>query len=100
MAQGTSVYMSDPKKYSFLEPLHRWPWNRVAYALAIDRLMAAGARSVSLDLIFDSSGTDVNGDQALQQSLQKHAGRITLAAQYEESQILQKRRWLRGQAFI
>jgi hypothetical protein len=89
ITQGTSVYRDDPKKYAFLEPLQRWPWNRVAYARAIDRLMAAGARSVAVDLIFDSPSSSANGDRALLQTLQRHAGRVTLAALYEETSTLQ-----------
>ena len=92
IAQGRNVYTVDPKKYAFLEPLHGWPWNRVAYAHAIDRLMAAGARSVAIDLIFDSPSSSADGhrgDRAFQQSLQQHAGRITLAAKYEETNTLQ-----------
>jgi serine/threonine protein kinase/CHASE2 domain-containing sensor protein len=89
IAQGTSVYMNDPKKYAFLEPLQRWPWNRVAYAHAIDRLIAAGARSVAIDLIFDSPSSSADGDRAFLQALQRHAGRVTLAAQYEETNTSQ-----------
>ncbi|XHX77253.1 MAG: CHASE2 domain-containing protein [Stenomitos frigidus ULC029] len=92
IAQGRNVYTVDPKKYAFLEPLHGWPWNRVAYARAIDRLMAAGARSVAIDLIFDSPSSSADGgrgDRAFQQALQQHAGRITLAAKYEETNTSQ-----------
>lgn len=89
LAQGTKVYPVDPKKYAFLEPLQTWPWNRAAYARTIDRLMAAGARSVAIDLVFDSPSSDPDGDRALQQALQRYAGRITLAAQYEDTKTSQ-----------
>ena len=85
LSQGTQVYPIDKEKYAFLAPLQRWPWNRVAYARAIDHLMAAGARSVAIDLIFDSPSSDAEGDRALQQVLQRYAGRVTLAAKYEDT---------------
>ncbi|MBW4690301.1 MAG: CHASE2 domain-containing protein [Lyngbya sp. HA4199-MV5] len=85
LSQGTKVYPLDPQKYAFLEPLQTWPWSRVAYAHAIDRLMTAGARSVAVDLIFDSPSSYAEGDRAFQQVLQRYAGRITLAAKYEDT---------------
>ncbi|MDY7016211.1 MAG: CHASE2 domain-containing protein, partial [Cyanobacteriota bacterium] len=36
-----------PDRYPELAPLYRFPWQRQAYAEAISRLMAAGAKSVS-----------------------------------------------------
>ncbi len=89
LAQGMKVYPIDPKKYAFLEPLQKWPWNRVAYARAIERLIAAGAQSVAIDLIFDSPSNNVAGDRAFQQMLQRYAGRVTLAAQYEDTTTAQ-----------
>lgn len=62
LSQGTKVYPVDPQKYAFLEPLQTWPWNRIAYARALDRLMAAGAQSVAIDLIFDAPSSDANSD--------------------------------------
>jgi CHASE2 domain-containing sensor protein len=32
--------------------LGRWPWSRAVHAALLDRLRAAGARSVALDIIF------------------------------------------------
>lgn len=89
LSQGKKVYPIDQKKYAFLKPLQTWPWNRTAYARAIDQLMAAGARSVAIDLIFDSPSSDPDGDRALQQALQRYAGRVTLAAQYEDTNTAQ-----------
>ena len=89
ITQGKDVYTVDPQKYAFLAPLHEWPWKRIAYARALDRLMAAGARSVAIDLIFDSPSSDPESDRALQQALQRYAGRVTLAAQYEETRAPQ-----------
>lgn len=78
-------YQDDPKQYSFLEPIQAWPWKRSAYAQVIDKLMVAGARTVSVDVVLDKPGIyGVADDQALQQTLERYAGRVTLAALYEE----------------
>lgn len=63
-----------------LEPIRTWPWRRVAYAQAIEKLMMAGAKSVSIDVVFDLPSDPAEDDQRLRATLQKYAGRITLAA--------------------
>lgn len=83
-------YQTDPEKYSHLEPLQSWPWQRSAYAQVIDKLMAAGARSVSLDIIFSApSSYGEADDQQFAQSLQQHAERTVLAAQYSDVETSQ-----------
>lgn len=90
LAQGRQIYQSDPKKYAYLEPLQQWPWKREAYARAIERLMAAGARSVAVDVLFDTpSRYGAADDKKLQQTLQRYAGRVTLATMYESVQTRQ-----------
>ncbi|XGV95842.1 MAG: CHASE2 domain-containing protein [Leptolyngbya sp. BL-A-14] len=89
LSQGTKVYPVDPQKYAFLEPLQTWPWNRIAYARALDRLMAAGAQSVAFDLIFDAPSSDANADRSFQQALQRYAGHVTLAAKSEDTTTAQ-----------
>ncbi|MEM9539749.1 MAG: adenylate/guanylate cyclase domain-containing protein [Cyanobacteria bacterium P01_E01_bin.42] len=65
--------------------LSNFPWPRETYAVAIDRLMNAGAKTISLDLLFDlPSGYGVEDDRKLQAMLDKYAGKITLAAAYLE----------------
>lgn len=83
MTQGTQIYPSDPSQYSYLAPIERWPWRRTAYAIAIDRLMQAGARAVVLDIVLDApSSYGPEDDERLRQVLRKYPGRVTLAAQY------------------
>jgi len=78
-------YQLDPEQYSYLEPIQSWPWQRSAYAQVIDKLMAAGARSVSLDIIFSApSSYGEADDQRFAQSLQQHAERVVLAAEYSD----------------
>ncbi|WP_156120611.1 adenylate/guanylate cyclase domain-containing protein [Neosynechococcus sphagnicola] len=85
LTQG-EFYTAEPQKYPYLQPLQSFPWERQAYAQAIDKIMGAGARSVSLDLIFSGpSNFGPGDDQSLQQVLDRYPGRVTMAAAYESS---------------
>jgi CHASE2 domain-containing sensor protein/serine/threonine protein kinase len=87
MTQWKNSYQVDPKSAVDLEAIKNWPWKREAYAIAIDRLMAAGAKAVALDIVLDlPSSYGEADDAALQRVLQKYAGRVTLAASYEEDE--------------
>ncbi|HEY9752752.1 MAG TPA: adenylate/guanylate cyclase domain-containing protein [Coleofasciculaceae cyanobacterium] len=77
----------DARELPELAPIASWPWRRSAYATAIDHVMAAGARAVAVDLVFDLPG-DKSADQALQATLRRHAGKVTLAAFYATSQTV------------
>ncbi|MBD2577865.1 adenylate/guanylate cyclase domain-containing protein [Oscillatoria sp. FACHB-1406] len=75
-----------PDRYPELAPLYRFPWQRQAYGQAISRLLAAGARSVSVDILLTSPSSYGNKDDlALRQSLEKAGGRVVLAAAHEYS---------------
>ncbi|HEY9662255.1 MAG TPA: CHASE2 domain-containing protein, partial [Allocoleopsis sp.] len=89
LSQG-EFFRADPQKYAALEPIQAWPWQRSAYAIAINKLMAAGARSIGIDVIFStpSSYGDAD-DQQLAQAIQQHANQVILAAQYSESETPQ-----------
>lgn len=83
-------YRAAPQQYGYLEPLQTWPWKRAAYAKAIDQIMAAGARSVALNLVFDQpSRYGAADDELLRQVLQRYKGKVTLAALYEDVQMRQ-----------
>ncbi|HEY9614358.1 serine/threonine-protein kinase [Allocoleopsis sp.] len=87
MTQWKKSYQVDPKSATDLEAIKNWPWKREAYAVAINRLMAAGAKTVSLDIVLDlPSSYGEADDSALQRVLQRYAGRVTLAASYEEDE--------------
>jgi CHASE2 domain-containing sensor protein len=84
------IYLADPKKYSYLEPIKSWPFKRTAYAQAIDKIMAAGAKSVALDLILDRPSQYGAADDAkLQQVLRRYPGKVTLGAIYEDIETRQ-----------
>ncbi|NEQ85958.1 MAG: CHASE2 domain-containing protein, partial [Moorea sp. SIO2I5] len=67
-----------------LELIKSWPWKRAAYAKAIERVMAAGAKSVALSIVLDSpSSYGQADDQRLREVLENYGERVTLAAMYE-----------------
>lgn len=83
-------YKTDPHQYAYLEPLKSFPYKRAAYAQIITNLIKAGARSVALDVVFDTpSSYGVADDRQLQAALQKYGSKVTLAALYESSQTHQ-----------
>jgi CHASE2 domain-containing sensor protein/thiamine kinase-like enzyme len=85
-------YKTDPHTYAYLEPLRSFPFKRAAYAEVIEKLMQAGARSVALDVVFDTPGIyGTDDDRQLQAALKKYGSKITLAAQYETSESHQGR---------
>jgi len=77
-------YKSDPQQYAYLEPLKSFPFKRAAYAQIIEKLMQAGAKSVALDVVFDTpSSYGSADDRQLQAVLKKYGSKVTLAALYE-----------------
>ncbi|MBE9116302.1 adenylate/guanylate cyclase domain-containing protein [Lusitaniella coriacea LEGE 07157] len=77
----------DPQGHPDLTPIFQFPWQRKAYGDAIARLMSAGAKSVSLDILLtDPSRYGTKDDRQLQQVLQRWGDRVTLAFAHETSQ--------------
>ncbi|HBO2502718.1 TPA: CHASE2 domain-containing protein [Pseudomonas aeruginosa] len=60
-----------------LESLGRWPWPRSVHAELLDRLAAAGARIVLLDVIFSEPSSNPDSDRQLARSLCR-AGNVLL----------------------
>jgi CHASE2 domain-containing sensor protein len=89
MAQSEH-YRSDPQKYAALAPIQQWPWHREAYAIAIKRLLQAGAKSVSLDLLLSTpSAYGAADDQSLVEVLTEYGDRVTLAIKHEDAGLRQ-----------
>lgn len=83
-------YRSDPEKYEALAPIEQWPWKREAYAIVIDRLMQAGAKTVALDVVFSTDSTyGPEDDQAFASVLEKYSEQVVLATKYEDGQLRQ-----------
>jgi PAS domain S-box-containing protein len=54
-----------------------WPWPRSIHADLLERLFAAGATTVALDIDFSSPSND-HDDTALEQALRRYRGRVIL----------------------
>ncbi|MBW4674453.1 MAG: CHASE2 domain-containing protein [Desmonostoc geniculatum HA4340-LM1] len=77
-------YKTEPKQYAYLETLKSFPFKRAAYAQVITKLMETGARSVAIDIVFDTpSSYGASDDRQLQAALKKYGSKVTLAALYE-----------------
>ncbi|NEQ45908.1 MAG: CHASE2 domain-containing protein [Leptolyngbya sp. SIOISBB] len=83
-------YRSDPNRYADLESIQQWPWQREAYAIAIERLVAAGAKAVSLDLLLSTeSAYGPADDEQLTRTLERYGDHVTLAMKYDDTQLRQ-----------
>lgn len=77
-------YQADPERYAALAPIQTTPWERRAYAIAVERLMQAGARAVALDVLFlGNSSYGPTDDQALLKVLQRYGDKVVLASTYD-----------------
>lgn len=89
MAQAEH-FLADPQKHAALEPIQQWPWQRSAYAIAIERLVGAGAKVVGLDVLLTTeSAYGRADDQRLAQALAKHGDRVVLGATLGNTQLNQ-----------
>ncbi len=61
------------------------PWPRARYAELIERLRAAGAQAVAINVVFaGASGRGAADDAALSAALHRHRGHVALAAEVTE----------------
>lgn len=82
----SDLALSSPQEQGTLKLIESWPWQRAVYGVALERLLAAGAKAVALDILFDlPSGYGEADDLALQRVLQKHAPQVVLASTYLSS---------------
>jgi len=57
-----------------------FPWSREVWALLLDKLFAAGARLVILDLVFASPN---EGDEAFHTALNRYSDKVVVSANFE-----------------
>jgi CHASE2 domain-containing sensor protein len=89
MAQA-EYYLSDPETYAALEPIQRWPWRRRAYAIAVERLVQAGARVVAFDVLFTTDSTYGSADDlAFAQALEQYGDRVVLGSTFGSAELNQ-----------
>lgn len=80
----TNAFPEDIQASSTLQLMQAgWPWSRAVYAEVVDKLLTAGARQVIIDLMFPGPSTShPEGDDIFKKMLQKHSGKVVLAADY------------------
>lgn len=79
--ENFSAFPEDVRASRALQKMGRWPWSREAYALILDKLIAAGAATVVFDLMLPApSAVDPEGDRLFRESLDRHKGRVLLGA--------------------
>ena len=71
---GTVLVAIDDRS---LQSLGQWPWPRRIHARLVDRLNAAGARSIALDVLMPERDRDPGSDEALAQAM-RASGRVVL----------------------
>jgi adenylate cyclase len=78
-----AVFSDDLEKSPALRLMKEgFPWNREVYGHVLDRLFAAGARSVVLDMLFPAPR---DGDEAFRAALDRHAARVTFGSNLKEA---------------
>ena len=71
---GTVLIAIDDRS---LQALGQWPWPRRIHARLVNRLDAAGARSIALDVLMSERDRDPGSDDALAQAM-RASGRVVL----------------------
>ncbi len=81
----SSAFPEDIEESSTLQLIEKgWPWPRQVWADVIEKLAAAGARVIAIDLAFATPTPDhPEWDAALRQALEKHRDRVVIGADYE-----------------
>jgi adenylate cyclase len=88
-----SILLSDawPEDFEQSPPLQamkeRYPFPRRVWAHLVDKLFAAGAKSVFLDLMFRDPSQSPEDDRLLREAVERHAGKVVLGAKFEVTQV-------------
>ncbi|MEM6251430.1 MAG: serine/threonine-protein kinase [Cyanobacteria bacterium P01_D01_bin.156] len=89
LSQGQH-YLDEPEAYPELAAISSWPWPRATYAAAVDKLLAAGADAVALDIVFaQPSSYGPEDDRAFREVLAQKGERVVLAAEYGDVDLRQ-----------
>ncbi|NEQ51938.1 MAG: CHASE2 domain-containing protein [Leptolyngbya sp. SIO3F4] len=89
LSQGQH-YLDQPEAYPELAAISSWPWPRATYALAVEKLLNAGADAVALDIVFaQPSSYGAEDDQAFSETLAKYGAQVVLAAEYGDIDLRQ-----------
>ena len=85
--QQGSWFAEEPNPPAWAQGISTLPWPRARYADLIERLRAAGAAAVAINVVFEGpSGRGAQDDASLAAVLGRHRGHVALAAEYTEPQ--------------
>lgn len=83
-------YRTDPDRYGELAPLSTTPPQRQGYARVIERVLAAGAKAVAVDILFFTpSSYGPADDAALVAVLERFGDRVVLASSLDDANLRQ-----------
>ena len=89
LSQGQH-YLDQPEAYPELAAISSWPWPRATYALAVQKILDAGADSIALDIVFaQPSSYGLEDDKTFAQILAARGSRVVLAAEYGDIDLRQ-----------
>ncbi|MEO0349581.1 MAG: serine/threonine-protein kinase [Cyanobacteria bacterium P01_A01_bin.15] len=89
LSQGQH-YLDQPDAYPELAAIGSWPWPRATYASVVEKILAAGADAVALDIVFAlPSSYGAEDDDAFSQVLSERGSQVVLAAQYGDVDLRQ-----------
>lgn len=81
--ENSSALPEEIEKSRALQLMVGWPWSREVYAHVLDRLFAAGAKTVVIDLMFPApSNSFPEGDAVFKAALDKYKGRVLIGADF------------------
>src|SRR4051812_30609446 len=70
-SEAVIVYLDETSYRELKQPQNK-PWDRALYAAMIDRLTAAGARAIVMDVVFSDDNPEAAGsDQKLAEAMQR-----------------------------
>jgi adenylate cyclase len=89
LENASSAFPEDIEASRPLQLMNRlFPWSREVYAHVIDKLLAAGAKTVVVDLLMPAANEEFpEGDALFRDCLERHAGRVVLGAELAARQV-------------
>jgi CHASE2 domain-containing sensor protein len=83
-------YRAAPDQHPTLAPIATTPWQRQAYAIAIEQILESGAKVVALDVMFFADSSYGPGDDAaLTAALERYGDRVVLASTFDDASLRQ-----------
>lgn len=78
-----NAFPEDIEKSEVLQLMGPWPWSREVHARVLEKLVAAGARTVVFDLLLPNQSANWPfGDEILKRALDEHKGKVLIGADW------------------